>query len=222
MASTPQDLSLPGLPTLTPGQQATTKSDVSSGRTFFDNRPLVQAISGSLGGVAQDAGGQYMNFLQNPTGSPLFTNALSGLLGALQPSENNARRNLLDMFRAQGMSNSSTGAHGAMGLESELMRNRQALASNLLTTLFPQMAQALFAPMAQTPNLINALKLQEQSAVGSATGGQVASAGGGSGGGGGGGQGVWTSTQQGLAPSYTGPRPVQQYGVGMPAWDWNK
>jgi hypothetical protein len=115
-----------------------------------------------LGGVAQGAGQNYLNFISNPTSHPYFSNALGGLLEALRPSENNARLALNDQFRAAGNTGSSVYGQNAMGLESELMRNRGSMASQLLTTMFPQITQALMAPMSQVNGLIQALTLQQQ------------------------------------------------------------
>jgi hypothetical protein len=144
------------------GDMQSKQQNQSSQGQYFQNQPLVNALSGSAGGLANDAAGNYMSFLQNPTNHPYFANALSGLLGALQPSENMARQGLNDQFRAAGNTSSSTYGQKAMGLESEFMRNRGAMASQLLTTMFPQISQALFAPIGQADSLINALKMSQQ------------------------------------------------------------
>ncbi len=164
---TPKDLTLPKpslVGKLTPGQQYSQQA--SQGQTYFSDPNLAKAMSSLLGGIASDTGSQYSNFLSNPAGSPLFQNALSGLLGSLQPSENAARMNLNDQFRAAGNTASSTFGQKAMGLESELLRNRQTLSSDLLTKLFPQMAEALYKPVGQIPSLLDATKLQQNQSAG--------------------------------------------------------
>lgn len=127
--------------------------------SFFSQPDLASQMANIFGGVQGRAGNNYMDFIMNPTGHPAFSNALSGLFGALQPSENAGRVSLMDMFRGAGNTASSTFGQKAMGLESEFMRNRQQMASQLLASLFPQISQALFNPLSQTDELLNALKL---------------------------------------------------------------
>ena len=149
--------------------QQSSQSTQQSGQ-YFQNPNLVNAVSGSLGGVQQQAGQNYMNFINDPTSHPYFSNALSGLLQALVPSENAARMNLGDTFRAAGNTASSTFGDKAVGLESELMRNRMGTASQLLTQMFPQIASALYNPMSQTSSLIDALKMNQSSGQSSSQG----------------------------------------------------
>lgn len=154
----------------------------SSGQTYYSDPNMAKSIVNTAGGLAQDAAGQYMNFVTNPSDNPIFQNSLSGLLGMLAPSEDAARMNLADTFRASGNTASSTFADKAVGLESEFMRNRQGLASNLLTQLFPQVTDALYKPIGQSADLTNALKLQqEQSAKDSSNQGVAVGANAGSG-----------------------------------------
>lgn len=110
---------------------------------------LMALLSGGMG--------QYQKFIQNPTQSPLFQNQLGGLLAALQPGEQRAQTNLMDMFRSAG--NMASGAYGtaAGNLQGELQRNRQVTASQLLGQMFPQMTQALQGPMSIYSNLLQAL-----------------------------------------------------------------
>jgi hypothetical protein len=147
------------------GSQSTQQSG-----QYFQNPSLVGAVSGNLGGVQQQAGQNYMNFINDPTSHPYFSNALSGLLQALVPSENAARMNLNDTFRAAGNTASSTFGDKAVGLESELMRNRMGTASQLLTQMFPQIASALYNPLSQTSSLIDALKMNQSSGQSSSFG----------------------------------------------------
>jgi len=130
----------------------------------FQGGGFVDQILQLLGGLSQQAGGQYMNFVQNPTRSPLYQNQLSGLLRSLEPSENRAQTNLMDTFRNAG--NMSSGAMGVASgnLQGELVRNRQVLASQLLGQMFPQMIAALQGPMSQASGLVGALKNPSQGA----------------------------------------------------------
>jgi hypothetical protein len=112
-----------------------------------------------MAGLTGDAAGQYMDFLLNPTASPLFQNALAGLLAQMQPERNAAIMGMNDMFRAAGNTASSTYGDAAAGLASRFYRDELGAAGSLLTNLFPQMANALFAPLGQVPELLNANKL---------------------------------------------------------------
>ncbi len=143
-------------------QQATNQSSGQMSQ-YFQDPSLVQNLSQLLGGVGSQAAGQYMNFVANPTASPLFTNQLSGLLNALAPSEAQARTALGDTGRAAGMYSSGPFANAAARQEGDILRNRQTLASQLLGQMFPQMTQALQQPMSLAEQLINALKMQQSS-----------------------------------------------------------
>ena len=144
-----------------PTSQSTSQS-VSSGGTYFQDPNFVNQMAGSLGGVGQQAASGYLPFVQNPTASPYFQNALQGLLGALAPSEQQARQGLGDQFRSAGMMSSGIFGNQATNLEGQLNLNRGQIASQLLTTMFPQITQALQNPMDQITQLMNAVKLQQQ------------------------------------------------------------
>lgn len=137
----------------------------SSQSTYFAQPGQIpQAAQGFIPSTfnqATGAQGQYQNYLSNPAGSPLFQNSLSGLLAALQPSEKMAGQNLADTFRAAG--NMASGAYGtaASNLQGDILRNRQSLASNLLTQQFPEMTQALMAPQSLATQLLQAMKLSQ-------------------------------------------------------------
>lgn len=147
-------------------QSQSTSQQGSQSGDYFNNPNLVNALSGSIGGLGQQMAGQYQNFLADPTSHPYFANALSGLLGALRPGEMDAQRNLMDMFRAGGNTASSTFGHEAQGLIANQDRNRAQLASQLLTTMFPQMTQAMQQPMTLAEQLISALKMNQSSSAG--------------------------------------------------------
>jgi len=144
--------------------------NASQSANYFANPGVAGSIIGSTGGLVNQAAGQYNDIVNNPTGSQAFQNSLTGMLAALNPSEQASRRNLADTFRAAGNTASSTYAKGAAGLESNIMRNRGELASNLLAKLYPAITQAAFAPIGQADSLLNAQKMQQATSSGSSTG----------------------------------------------------
>jgi len=168
--STSSPFGIPGMDSKGSGA-GTSSSEQSSQQQsgqYFQNPGAVNNFAGAMVNPINESAYSYNRFINDPTSHPYFQNALGGLLNALVPSENNARLNLNDQFRAAGNTASSTYGHNAMGLEAELMRNRQQTASQLLTTMFPQITQAMFAPMGQADSLINALKMSQS--TGSSTG----------------------------------------------------
>jgi hypothetical protein len=184
-------------PVKTSEQQQTSQSG-----QYFQDPALAQGVAGAAGGLAQDLAGSYKQLITDPTASPTFQNALSGMLAALHPGEQAGRRSLADTFRAAGNTASSTYAKGAAGLESGYQRNRAELGSNLLAKLYPSMAQAAFAPIGQADSLINALKMNQQTSQGTgASYGFPPSTGGGGGGGGG------SVGQMGNPLAFTGVNP---------------
>jgi hypothetical protein len=137
----------------------------SSSSTYFPQQNLLPAYlqpyaTGTFD-QAQNAQGQYMNYISNPTGSPLFQNALSGLLNSLIPSEKMGAQNLGDQFRAMGNMSSGIYGNAAANYQGDILRNRQTMASQLLAQQFPQMVQALMAPQGLAAQLAAALKLQQ-------------------------------------------------------------
>ena len=144
--------------------QAPVATGQSSQSTYFPTNELpgyAQGLTSALSQNANQSAGQYQNYLNNPTGTSLYQNSLSGLLAALQPSEADATRNLQDAFRSAG--NMASGAYGTSNarLQGDILRNRQVTASQLLAQQFPQMTQALMAPQNNAVNLLQALKLSQ-------------------------------------------------------------
>lgn len=166
----PLTIGMPGNGIFGNGSGAPTSSSHSDqnsqSSTYSSNPDLMQMLAGSFGKTITDAASNYNNVVNNPTSSDVYKNSLSGMLAALVPSEQGARQNLADTFRAAGNTASSTFGQKASGLESDLMRNRQTMASDLLAKLYPAMTQAAYAPLSQTSNLIDALKLQQSSSTG--------------------------------------------------------
>lgn len=199
-----------------------TASSSGQQQTYFAQPQLVEQIASMLAGVGQGAGGQYGAFIQDPTRSPLYQNQLTGLLQALVPSERQAQVNLADMFRGAGNLASSQFGGAASQLQGNILRNRQTLASQLLGQMFPQMTQALMAPMGLAGQLVNALKLssgsqqfQQQATEPEGRGGAFGGGAGGlstSPGGFGGIQGY------GVGPQYGGFDPLSQLFFGNPAY----
>lgn len=136
-----------------------------SSSTYFPQENLLPGyalpFTQQSSGLAQSTIPQYSQYVQNPTQSPLYQNALSGLLAALQPSEEAARTGVTDAFRNAGNLSSGAFANASAQLEGDLVRNRQVTASNLLNQQFPQMIQALLGPQQNFTNLLQALKLSQ-------------------------------------------------------------
>lgn len=158
---------------------ASQQSSQQSSSTFFSDPAMVQRMLDALGGQMN----QFDQYLSDPTSSPLYTNQLRGLMASLAPQEAQSRQAYTDAGVAAGNRSSGRFAQGQANLEGNIMRNQQTTAGQLLGQNFGQMTQALLAAMGLTPQMLNALKLQQSS--GSSQGSN--DAGGGSGGGGGGG-----------------------------------
>ena len=135
----------------------------------YANPELADSVSGNLGNLINQNSQSYNQFVSDPTSHPAFQNALSGMLAALVPSEQAGQRNLMDTFRAAGNTAGSTFGHAAAGYQSDVGRNRQELASNLLAKLYPQIAGAMYAPIGQSSQLLDALKMNQSSSSGSST-----------------------------------------------------
>jgi hypothetical protein len=167
---------------LDPATAGTMGGTQSSQATYFPQQGLIpgyaQGFATGAFPQAQQAGGQYQGYITDPTASPLYKNTLSGLLASLQPSEAQATTNLQDMFRQAG--NLASGAYGsaAANLQGNILRNRQALASQLLGQQFPQMTQALMAPQQLATQLLQALKLSQGFGAPQLAGGGAGGAGG--------------------------------------------
>lgn len=215
-------------------QQAQNQSTQSSqAGNYFNDPALVASLSHALGGTAQQSAQGYNSFVNNPTAHPAFQNALSGLLQALHPQEQAGLRNTMDAARAAGNTSSSAAGQALGSYNAGVNRNQMETASKLLTTMFPQIAQAMFAPMSQTNGLIDALKMNQQSSQGQSTGSSTgyfdplrmamaqlsASRGGGGGGSGGGGRSGSSLMSQGSMPTtspwssfYGSPSSPANYG----------
>ena len=135
---------------------------LQAGNTYYSDPKFIQQLLGSLMGTKGQPGQmeQFTNYLSNPAGSQLFQGQLGGLLQALVPSEQGAVTGLNDMFRGAGNTGSSVYGGAAQGLQSDLLGNRQEMASKLLGQSFQQITQALLGQMGLTPELISATKLQ--------------------------------------------------------------
>jgi hypothetical protein len=135
---------------------------VSEGGGFFSDPDFVKQLSQMFGGVTGGASSDYLDFVKNPTASPYFQNAYTGLLDALQPYEEASRLALGDEFRGAGNMSSTMFRDAGVNLEGELGRNRNQTLSQLLTTMFPQVTQALYNPIDDIASMIQALTLQQQ------------------------------------------------------------
>lgn len=145
----------------------------SSSKTTFLDKGLLQSLMKMFGGMMGQTSGGYANFVNDPTSSPAFQNSLSGLLAALQPQETASRNALTDQFRASGGLRGSAFGQSASNLEGDIMRNQQVTASDLLAKMYPEIANAMFAPMGQLASLLSGAKgtTSEGAASGSGSGG---------------------------------------------------
>jgi hypothetical protein len=92
----------------------------------------------------------------------MMQNAIAGVLAAAHPSSATAQARLSQLMGAAGVGGGvptsyAGAAQGAYG--SDAMRAKMATTSNLLATLFPSMAKATYAPIAQIPGVMDATKL---------------------------------------------------------------
>jgi len=145
-------------------QQSTSTSSgqaSSAGGSYFPTD--ISTLLESLTNPAAFAGANYANFLSNPAASPLFQAQLGPLMQSMNQYGVDARNSLTDQFRAAGGLRSGAYANAIPRLEGDLVAKRGAAFGNLLGQVFQQMTQALQAPMNQVPNLLNALKLTQQS-----------------------------------------------------------
>jgi hypothetical protein len=210
--------------------QQTSQQQSQSG-TYFQDPAFIQRMLDALGGQM----GQFNDYLSNPAASPLYTNQLRGLMASLAPQEAAGRQAYTDAGIAAGNRSSGRFAQGQANLEGNIMRNQQATAGQLLGQNFGQMTQALLAAMGLTPQMLNALKMQQSSSSGSSQGtSQGSSWNDGGGGGGGGGSsggsqslkapnlgytpGVGLPQSYGGTPGTTGPNAGQ---TGAPATTYN-
>jgi hypothetical protein len=187
------------------GQQ---QSMQQQGGTYFQDPAFIQRLLDSLGGQQQ----QFNAYLSNPTASPLYTNQLRGLLASLAPQEAASRQAYTDAGVAAGNRSSGRFAQGAANLEGNILRNQQSTAGQLLGQNFGQMTQALLAAMGLTPQLLQALKMQQSSSSSQGTGWNDAGGGGMGGGGGGGGGGLQFSNPGAGGGYFNTPG----YGRGQP------
>ena len=188
------------------------QSSQQQSNTFFSDPAFVQRLLDSLGPQMT----QFNDYLTNPAASPLYTNQLRGLMASLAPQEAQARQAYTDAGTAAGNRSSGAFARGSANLQGNILRNQQATAGQLLGQNFGQMTQALLAAMGLTPQIMNALKLQQSS--GSSQGSSESSSD--MGGGSGGGVGGYGSGLQGPSyGNYTPGNAITTPGVGIPFGD---
>lgn len=158
----PQTYNVGGGSSSDAGQNSqSTSQSYSQGGTYFANPDQAARTSNALSNLIGQQAQDYSQFVNDPTSSPAYTNALAGMLAALAPGEAEGRRDLADVFRAAGNTASSSFAEAANKYQQGVDRNRQLLASDLLAKLYPQIAGAKFAPISQTAPLLDATKLEQ-------------------------------------------------------------
>lgn len=148
---------------IAPGSSTSTSTSTSG--TYFQDPSQINALSALLSHLANFSSNNYESYLQNPVASPLFQNQLGPLLQALIPSEDRARTQLTDQFRAAGGLRSGAYGNSSQMLEGQILGERQKAAGNLLGQSFGPMMQAILAPLSQIAPLINALKMQNSSST---------------------------------------------------------
>ena len=134
----------------------------SSGGSYFGIPDVAQSIAGDTSGLIHQQAGQYNQFVTDPFASPVTNNAIAGYLAGLTNSENMARQNLADQFRAAGNTSSSTFGQKAMGLEGDILQKRFSGVADIVSKLYPEIAQAMYNPISQGASTIDATKLQQQ------------------------------------------------------------
>lgn len=134
-----------------------------SSQTYYADPEAAQRLIQALSRPAQQAAGQYMNFLNDPTASPLFQNQLSGIMNnpVMQNARQQQTQGLEDAFRGAGNMSSSLYGGARANQNTQFLQQDQTMASQLLGQMFPQIMQALQFPMGQADNLLNAMRLQQ-------------------------------------------------------------
>jgi len=146
-----------------PGSSTSTSTSTSG--TFFQDPSQINALAALLSHLANFSSNNYESYLSNPVASPLFQNQLGPLLAALVPSEDRARQQLTDQFRAAGGLRSGAYGNSAQMLEGQILGERQKTAGNLLGQSFGPMMNAILAPLSQIAPLINALKMNNSTST---------------------------------------------------------
>jgi hypothetical protein len=165
----PQPQQQPGLGVVGSGSGGGSQSQqTQQSQTFFSNPQLANQLAAILGGTAGQMAGQYGNFVANPTQHPYFQNAMQGIFQnpEMINAEQQAVQGLGDAFRSAGNMSSSMYGQAAQQQQQQFLQGKQAIAAQLLQTMFPQISQAMYQPISQIDDLMNALKLQESTGMG--------------------------------------------------------
>lgn len=137
-------------------------------QTYFSNPQLAQQLAAILGGTAGQMAGQYGNFVANPAQHPYFQSAMQGIFQnpEMINAQKQAEQGLGDAFRSAGNMSSSMYGQAAQQQQQQFLQGKQAIAAQLMQTMYPQISQAMYQPISQIDDLMNALKLQESSGAG--------------------------------------------------------
>jgi hypothetical protein len=138
------------------------RTSSSTGGQRFADPGLAMGTANTALNLGRSLSQSYDDLVKNPGGSPMMQNAIAGVLAAAHPSSATAQARLSQLMGAAGVGGGvptsyAGAAQGAYG--SDAMRAKMATTSNLLATLFPSMAKATYAPIAQIPGVMDATKL---------------------------------------------------------------
>lgn len=137
-------------------ESTTTTPQVSPAMTNLMNQ-----LSTQIGNIPKFDFNQY---LQQAFQGPYFKSVSQGLLGALQPQEQQAQRGLSDQFRGAGMLNSTAFGQGMSNLMGQQGQYRNQMMSQLAQSLLGSSLQAgqlglqsSMAPISAGTGLLNAM-----------------------------------------------------------------
>ena len=151
----------------TSSEQAKSNEWASSGTQFSDPQLAVGGLA-QQGGLIGTLAPAYQQFLESGT-HPLIESVIPGILAQNEPAFRGQQRDLADQFRMAGNTASSAYQKEAGKLGAQQYGQELGQISNIISTLYPQIAGAYQAPISQADQLINALKLQQQQSTGSSS-----------------------------------------------------
>jgi hypothetical protein len=137
----------------------------------YANPGLLGELTKTVGKNGVDASKMYMDFIQNPTGSDLFTKQLAGLLQnpQMQQSRQAATQGLQDQYRSAGNMSSGAFANASANQQGNFNAQDQTLAAQLLGQVFSQMTGALQGPQSMAMQLATLLSKQQPQTSGGMT-----------------------------------------------------
>jgi hypothetical protein len=141
----------------------------SSGQQFADPQAALGA-GADVNRLISTLAPAYQQFLQDPTQHNLIQQAIPGMLAANEPMFRSQMRDLADAGRLSGNTASSAYQKEAGKLAAGQYATELGQISNLVSTLYPQIAQSMYNPIGMSDELVNALKMGFRESSGSSTG----------------------------------------------------